>query len=111
MVVFGSFGAFWATFGATLQPFYSAYGNYAAEDMVDGSGLNAPPFNNAFGESAIAPAARTSANRSRRLLPSLDGSPLPCLLDLRSANQLGLRHHLLHPGPRFLAPDRWADCL
>lgn len=57
MVVFGSFGAFWATFGATLQPFYGAYGNYAPYDTVEatpmtptgGTGLNAPEFNNAFG--------------------------------------------------------------
>jgi len=49
MVVFCSFGAFWATFGATLQPFYSAYGNYAAYDTTAHTGLDAPEFNNAFG--------------------------------------------------------------
>jgi len=30
-VVFGSFGGFWLTFGATLQPFYNATGAYAAD--------------------------------------------------------------------------------
>lgn len=55
MVVFGSFGGFWAVYGATLTPFYSAFANYAPYDMADpamvptaGTGLNAPEFNNSF---------------------------------------------------------------
>lgn len=54
-IVFGSFGAFWLTFAATLQPFYSAFENYAgtpvggsATEMSE-TGLDAKHFNAAFG--------------------------------------------------------------
>jgi len=52
-VVFISFGAFWLTFAATLQPFYSAYGNYAPPN-ADGTagnpaaGLETVGFNASF---------------------------------------------------------------
>ena len=48
-VVFGSFGAFWLSYGATLQPFYNAYGAYIAspQDPV-ASGLEQPGFNASF---------------------------------------------------------------
>lgn len=49
MVVFGSFGAFWLQWGATLQPFYSASGNYAiAAGMPASAGSMQPTFLNAY---------------------------------------------------------------
>ncbi|KAF2098734.1 GPR1/FUN34/YaaH-class plasma membrane protein [Rhizodiscina lignyota] len=48
-VVFASFGAFWLAFGATLQPFYSAYGNYATDPSNPATGLTSIPFNSGFG--------------------------------------------------------------
>lgn len=105
MVVFYSFGAFWATFGATLMPFFSAYGNYVAEDPtpVNPTGLNAPQFNNAFGKSAD-PSSLALEEQSlieSRLLPPLHGSPLLRLPDLRPSDQFDVRHDLFHPGPSF----------
>lgn len=53
-IVFASFGAFWLTFAATLQPFYSAFENYA-KSPIGGStetsttGLDSREFNAAFG--------------------------------------------------------------
>ena len=56
-VVFGTFGAFWLSFGATLQPFFNAYGAYvtdptvAAESMGqpgNAAGLATPAFNASF---------------------------------------------------------------
>lgn len=46
-VVFGSFGAFWLAFGATLQPFYNAYGAYSTTGVV-AEGLQEPAFNASF---------------------------------------------------------------
>ncbi len=48
-VVFGSFGAFWLTFGATLQPFYNAYGAYADSGAPAAQGLTTTGFNSSFG--------------------------------------------------------------
>jgi uncharacterized protein len=45
-VVFGSFGAFWLTFGATLTPFYNASIAYSPENPAAGT-LN-PTFNATF---------------------------------------------------------------
>lgn len=48
-VVFGTFGAFWLTFGATLQPFYMAYGLYATDPATDPyEGLDTQGFNASF---------------------------------------------------------------
>ncbi|KAK6432622.1 hypothetical protein LTR95_011203 [Oleoguttula sp. CCFEE 5521] len=47
-VVFGSFGAFWLTFGATLQPFYNAYGAYSPDPSIPGEGLATTGFNASF---------------------------------------------------------------
>ncbi|CAC9893282.1 unnamed protein product [Aureobasidium pullulans] len=38
-VVFGSFGAFWLTFAATLQPFYNAYGAFSPDATAPGEGF------------------------------------------------------------------------
>lgn len=46
-VVFSSFGAFWLTFAATLQPIYNAYGAYAT--TADPTGLATAGFNASFG--------------------------------------------------------------
>lgn len=48
-VVFGSFGAFWLTFAATLQPFYNAYGAYSPDPTNAAAGLNTGAFNASFG--------------------------------------------------------------
>lgn len=51
-VVFSSFGAFWLTFGFTLQPRMFAFANYAPGQPPDSqAGLAVPAFNNAFGKS------------------------------------------------------------
>lgn len=48
-VVFGSFGAFWLTIGATLQPFYYAYGSYAPPGSTsEADGLNTVGFQSSF---------------------------------------------------------------
>ncbi|KAK5127783.1 hypothetical protein LTR85_004899 [Meristemomyces frigidus] len=46
-VVFGSFGAFWLTFAATLQPFYNAYGAYSTT-ANPADGLTTVGFNASF---------------------------------------------------------------
>jgi succinate-acetate transporter protein len=48
-VVFGSFGAFWLTFAATLQPFYNAYGAFSTNLANPGEGLQTVEFNASFG--------------------------------------------------------------
>jgi len=47
-VVFGSFGAFWLSFAATLQPFYGAWGAYATDPTNAASGLENPAFYASF---------------------------------------------------------------
>jgi uncharacterized protein len=48
-VVFGTYGGFWLTFGATLQPFYNAWGAYATDPTNPATGLQNPDFYNSFG--------------------------------------------------------------
>lgn len=49
-VVFMSFGAFWLTLAATLQPFYNAYGAYAPPGSPSiAAGLTSEGFNASFG--------------------------------------------------------------
>ncbi|SMR54267.1 unnamed protein product [Zymoseptoria tritici ST99CH_3D1] len=49
-VVFGTFGAFWLAYAATLQPFYNAYGAYGdpTADTFPGNGLETRGFNASF---------------------------------------------------------------
>ena len=56
-VVFGTFGAFWLSFAATLQPFFNAYGAYVTDPKLaaasmgqpgNPAGLQAPAFNASF---------------------------------------------------------------
>lgn len=47
-VVFGSFGAFWLTFAATLQPFYNAYGAYSPDPTNPALGVTTVPFHSSF---------------------------------------------------------------
>lgn len=49
-VVFGSFGAFWLSFAATLQPFYNAYGAYAPDPSMPAGGLETTGFTASFGK-------------------------------------------------------------
>ncbi|KAF2113382.1 GPR1/FUN34/YaaH-class plasma membrane protein [Lophiotrema nucula] len=46
-VVFGSFGAFWLGWAATLQPFYNAYGAYSTTGNA-ADGLNTVGFRSSF---------------------------------------------------------------
>jgi succinate-acetate transporter protein len=48
-VVFMSFGAFWLTFAATLQPSYYAYGLYAAAGSAESAGIDTTGFTASFG--------------------------------------------------------------
>ncbi|KAF1987491.1 GPR1/FUN34/YaaH-class plasma membrane protein [Aulographum hederae CBS 113979] len=49
-VVFGSFGAFWLSFAATLQPFYGAYALYSDDPIGNPiGGLTTVGFNASFG--------------------------------------------------------------
>ena len=57
-VVFGTFGAFWLAFAATLQPFYNAYGAYVTDPTTaaasmgqpgNPAGLKTQGFNASFG--------------------------------------------------------------
>ncbi len=47
-IVFMSFGAFWLTFAATLQPFYGAYGAYSPDPSAPTEGLTTVGFNASF---------------------------------------------------------------
>jgi succinate-acetate transporter protein len=47
-VVFSSFGAFWLTFAATLQPFYYAYGLYAPAGQPESAGMATVGFTASF---------------------------------------------------------------
>lgn len=47
-VVFSSFGAFWLTFAATLQPSYYAYGLYSTNPDSPAAGLNTVGFTASF---------------------------------------------------------------
>jgi succinate-acetate transporter protein len=48
-VVFGSFGAYWLTFAATLQPFYNAYGAFSPDAAKPAEGLATTEFTASFG--------------------------------------------------------------
>ncbi|TID23762.1 putative gpr1 fun34-class plasma membrane protein [Venturia nashicola] len=47
-VVFGSFGAFWLSFAATLQPLYNAYGAYSPDPTNPAAGLNTVAFHSSY---------------------------------------------------------------
>ncbi|PIA92628.1 Protein alcS [Cercospora beticola] len=47
-VVFSSFGAFWLQYGATLQPFYNAWGAYATPGEEVTTGLTSVGFNASY---------------------------------------------------------------
>ncbi|KZF25335.1 hypothetical protein L228DRAFT_66969 [Xylona heveae TC161] len=47
-VVFCSYGGFWLTYGATLQPSFNAYGAYSPDTSNPAAGLNAASFNASF---------------------------------------------------------------
>lgn len=48
--VFMSYGAWFLTYGATLQPFYNATGAFAQPGMPASSGASSPEFYASFGE-------------------------------------------------------------
>lgn len=47
-VVFSSYGAFFLSFAATLQPFYYAYGSYAPAGEPESAGLDTVGFTSSF---------------------------------------------------------------
>lgn len=47
-VVFGSFGAFWLVFAATLTPYYNAFGAYSPDPTMPSEGLAEPMFLSSF---------------------------------------------------------------
>jgi len=47
-VVFGSFGAFWLGFAATLTPYFNAYGAYSTDPTNPALGLASVGFNSSF---------------------------------------------------------------
>jgi uncharacterized protein len=47
-VVFSSYGAFFLSFAATLQPSYYAYGSYAPAGASESAGLDTVGFNSSF---------------------------------------------------------------
>ncbi|KAF9632228.1 putative gpr1 fun34 -class plasma membrane protein [Lasiodiplodia theobromae] len=47
-VVFGTFGAFWLSFGGTLQPDFNAYGAYSPDPSNPAAGLTTVGFNSSF---------------------------------------------------------------
>lgn len=49
-VVFTSFGAFWLSFAATLQPFYNAYAAYKNPEVATSTGQEAAAFNVGIGK-------------------------------------------------------------
>jgi succinate-acetate transporter protein len=49
-VVFTSFGSFWLGYGATLQPGYGAYSNYATPGDATSTGLESVGFNVGIGK-------------------------------------------------------------
>jgi succinate-acetate transporter protein len=52
-VVFGTFGAFWLTFGFTNVPFYNATGAFVTETYT--TGAENPEFNASFGKLYVYP--------------------------------------------------------
>jgi hypothetical protein len=52
-VVFGSFGAFWLTFGFTNVPFYNAAGAFVTSTYT--TGTENPEFNASFGKLYLLP--------------------------------------------------------
>jgi hypothetical protein len=101
-VVFGTFGAFWLSFGATLQPFYNSYGAYSTTGVA-AEGLKEPMFNASFG--MLPYALRLSLaimTAISSILPSIHGNPLPHLSRLLASHQPGVLHDLLYPRPGIL---------
>ena len=47
-IVFGSFGAFWLTYGATVTPYFNASGAYASSTATDSPTASNPTFEATF---------------------------------------------------------------
>lgn len=100
-VVFTSFGAFWLSFGATLQPFFNAYGAYAPPGATSiAEGLTTVGFNSSFGMFTSSTPFMLGVMRplltihSYRILSTFHGCALPCLSSVFSPHQYCLCHHL-----------------
>ncbi|OQD68760.1 hypothetical protein PENDEC_c031G02511 [Penicillium decumbens] len=48
-ILFCGYGGWWLSFGATLQPFYGAYGAYSPDPSTPSKGLETSGFNASFG--------------------------------------------------------------
>jgi succinate-acetate transporter protein len=53
-VLFGGYGSFWLSYGATLQPFCSAYASYSPDASDPAIGLKTTGFNASFGTTHLA---------------------------------------------------------
>ena len=107
-MVFGSFGAFWLTFAATLQPIYNAYGAFSADPLTaPGEGLATVEFNASFGSyyQTVVLSIEHLLTYCNRFLPGLHGPAVSDLLHLLTQNQRRLRFDLLHSRPRFRLLD------
>lgn len=47
-VVFGTFGSFWLSLGATLVPYFNAFGAYSKDPSIPSEGLMSPTFLSSF---------------------------------------------------------------
>lgn len=117
-VVFGSFGAFWLGWAATLQPFYNAYGAYSTTDNP-ADGLNTVGFRSSFGTTVPSSLRFSSTSHPPRLyllephtadfhasiLLHRYGYHVLHLPHLLHPHKLGLLHDFLHPRHR-LRPSR-----
>lgn len=70
-VVFGTFGAFWLTFGFTLVPMYNAAGAYASDPITNPvEGLQTTGFNSTFGKQKRRKKEKSKDNPLPSPLPS-----------------------------------------
>lgn len=105
-------GAFWLTYGVTLQPFYSASANYALADGMPASmGSTDPHFLNAFGEEAFASREATLEHSADQtyydsIHTAVDGIHVLHLPDRVAPDQHGLRPDLPRAPPYLRIPGR-----
>jgi succinate-acetate transporter protein len=119
MVVFGSFGAFWLSYAATLVPGYNAYGAYVGSSTGDLKGLETQGFQSSFGTSPFSfilsfliiliiiltipnlkfPEKSFTNIFLNSLLPSLHGPPLRAVHDPGPAHEPHLLPHLFNARP------------
>lgn len=104
-VVFSSFGAFWLTFGSTLQPFYNAYGAYAPAGATSAAaGLDEPAWNASFGKSRCSDCRPWLTDESR-IFPTVHGFSLPDILHMLIPYEHCFCYYLFYTRPCFYPVD------